>query len=53
VLVLHGGADPILPPEMRATVFEGARRNTLAEGGHLLPITHPDWCAAQIRAILP
>jgi pimeloyl-[acyl-carrier protein] methyl ester esterase len=35
LLVLHGGADPILPPEMRAAVFAGAPRHTLAEGGHL------------------
>ncbi len=52
LLVLHGGADPILPPEMRAMVFAGAPRATLPAAGHLLPLTHPDWCAARIRAVL-
>jgi pimeloyl-[acyl-carrier protein] methyl ester esterase len=52
-LVLHGGADPILPPGMRAGVFAGARRETLADAGHLLPLTHPEWCAAMIRQVLP
>ncbi|WP_420137470.1 alpha/beta fold hydrolase [Sphingomonas sp.] len=52
-LVLQGDEDPILPPEMREAVFCGAPRATLAGAGHLLPLTHPDWCAAQIRAVLP
>lgn len=49
-IVLHGGADPLLPPAMREAVFAGAPRETLAEGGHLLPLTHPEWVAARIRA---
>jgi pimeloyl-[acyl-carrier protein] methyl ester esterase len=49
-LVLHGGADPLLPAAMRETVFAGAPRETLAEAGHLLPLTHPDWVAEHIRA---
>lgn len=53
LLVLQGGADPVLPSEMRAAVFNGAPRETLADAGHLLPLTHPDWCAAMIRAVLP
>lgn len=49
-LVLHGGADPLLPAPMRETVFAGAPRETLAEAGHLLPLTHPQWVADRIRA---
>lgn len=52
-LVLHGGADPILSPAMREAVFAGAPREELPGAGHLLPLTHPDWCAAQIRGLLP
>ncbi|TVV71365.1 alpha/beta fold hydrolase [Sphingomonas solaris] len=52
VLVLHGAADPILPPDMRATTFAGARRETHPDAGHLLPLTHPGWCAEQIAALL-
>jgi pimeloyl-[acyl-carrier protein] methyl ester esterase len=49
-LVLHGGADPLLPEAMREAVFAGAPRETLAEAGHLLPLTHPAWVADRIRA---
>jgi pimeloyl-[acyl-carrier protein] methyl ester esterase len=51
-LVLHGGEDPILPPAMRDAVFPGAPRVTLAAGGHLLPLSHPEFCAGHIRAVL-
>ena len=53
LLVLHGSEDPILPAELRASVFEGAPREILDGAGHLLPLTHPDWCAARIRSVLP
>jgi pimeloyl-[acyl-carrier protein] methyl ester esterase len=49
-LVLHGAADPLLPAPMREGVFTGAPRETQEEAGHLLPLTHPGWCAARIRA---
>ncbi|PXA84961.1 alpha/beta hydrolase [Nostoc sp. 3335mG] len=50
ILILHGGADPLLPEAMREAVFAGAPRETLAEAGHLLPLTHPHWVADRIRA---
>jgi len=49
-LVLHGGADPLLPEPMREAVFAGTPRETLADAGHLLPLTHPQWVADRIRA---
>jgi pimeloyl-[acyl-carrier protein] methyl ester esterase len=52
VLVLHGEADPILPPAMRDAVFASASRVdriTRPEAGHLLPLTDPGFCAEQIR----
>lgn len=49
-LVLHGDADPLLPAPMRDAVFAGAPRETMADGGHLLPLTHPQWLADRIRA---
>jgi len=51
-LVLQGGEDPILPAGMRDDVFAGTPRMTLAGAGHLLPVSHPDWCAARIRELL-
>jgi pimeloyl-[acyl-carrier protein] methyl ester esterase len=51
-LVLHGGGDPILPAEMLDQVFAGAPRLTRADAGHLLPVSHPGWCAARVRDVL-
>lgn len=50
IIVLHSSADPLLPAAMRETTFAGAPRETLAEAGHLLPLTHPEWVADRIRA---
>jgi pimeloyl-[acyl-carrier protein] methyl ester esterase len=52
VLVLHGDADPILPPALRDSVFPSAKRATLPQGGHLLPSTHAAWCADNIRSFV-
>jgi len=52
VLALHGGCDPILPPTLRGTAFPNADRATHPNGGHLLPMTHPVWCAEQIESFL-
>ena len=51
-LSLQGGMDPILPTCLREKVFPGAARATCEEAGHLLPVTHASWCAAQIQAFL-
>lgn len=50
ILALHGADDPILPSQMRGSVFAGAVRETFPEAGHLLPLTHSGWCADRIRA---
>lgn len=52
LLVLQGAADPILPPSLRADAFHGAERIERRDGGHLLPMTHPGWCAEQIESFL-
>ncbi|MBF7010296.1 alpha/beta hydrolase [Novosphingobium resinovorum] len=54
ILAIHGGADPLLPPEMRAATFTGAqvRRIDHEAGGHLLPLQAPQLCAAAIRGML-
>ena len=51
-LTLQGNADPILPETLREAAFPGAVRATNSDAGHLLPVTHPDWCAAQIETFL-
>lgn len=52
ILSLQGGADPILPAALRDAAFAGAplvERLTQADAGHLLPLSDPAFCAAQIR----
>jgi pimeloyl-[acyl-carrier protein] methyl ester esterase len=50
-LALAGDADPIVPaPMTQATFGDGVVWRE--GGGHLLPVTDTDWCAAQIRAFL-
>lgn len=55
LLALNGAADPLLPSEMRAATFAktvSCDRLEHPKGGHLLPLTHPAWCASQIRALM-
>lgn len=52
VLSLQGGKDPILPECLRSHVFPGAARATAKDAGHLLPLSHAAWCAAQIETFL-
>lgn len=55
LLSLHGADDPILPADLRSAAFSAAPDltcGTKAGGGHLLPVTSPDWCAHAIRAFI-
>ena len=51
-MALAGVNDPIVPPAMSTASFP-PEELVLAEGaGHLLPLTHPDWVAANLRLLL-
>lgn len=53
VLSLSGGEDPVLPLGMDEHCFRAfadVRIERLSRGGHLLPVTDPEWCASRIRA---
>jgi pimeloyl-[acyl-carrier protein] methyl ester esterase len=53
LLALDGADDPLLFPDMRAAQFADApyvERATVA-GGHVLPLTHPEICAAWIERL--
>lgn len=55
ILALSGGADPILPVGMDEHCFRDfpqLQTERLDSGGHLLPLTSPDWCARHIRSFL-
>ncbi|WP_298282568.1 alpha/beta fold hydrolase [Acidocella sp.] len=49
-LALCGAADPLLTRAMSEACFA---RITWHEGGHLLPLEDPDWCAANLKALAP
>lgn len=52
ILSLQGDMDPILPARLRDACFGSApsvRRASIHGGGHLLPLTHAEFCAEQIR----
>ena len=53
ILALDGADDPLLSAAMRAGQFADAtdlQRETLV-AGHLLPVTHPELCAAWIERL--
>jgi pimeloyl-[acyl-carrier protein] methyl ester esterase len=52
LLVLQAADDPLLPPALRAGAFGGVRACISPDGGHLLPLTRPQWCAARIAEFI-
>ncbi len=50
-LALCGRQDPIVPPAMSEALFAPALAKW-RDGGHLLPLSDPDWCARQLTAYL-
>ena len=51
-LALAGMNDPIVPPAMSVASFPADELILAEGGGHLLPLTHPDWGAANLRLLL-
>ncbi len=50
LLALAGTLDPIVPQAMSIAGFPPECLVLAEGGGHLLPLTHPDWTASQLRA---
>ena len=55
LLILAGGVDPIVPPAMTKACFN--HRSDVKvfwqpQGGHLLPLSHPQWIAMHILQFL-
>ncbi len=48
LLALSGAHDPIVPSLMSQALFPSECLVEHPEGGHLLPLTHPVWCARHI-----
>lgn len=53
LLVLAGAQDPIVTPALTEAAFPaGVACHWQAQGGHMLPQTHPQFCAEHIRTFL-
>lgn len=52
LLALAGRLDSVASPELTADCFSGQELRWCEDGGHLLPLSHPSWCADQIRDLL-
>lgn len=50
LLALQAQDDPLLPAALRNGAFGGLHTLSRDDGGHMLPLTRPAWCAAQIEA---
>lgn len=49
VLCLCGDADPILDQDIMKKEWSGFPIKTLMGGGHIMPWSHPEWCANTIK----
>jgi len=47
-----GTADPVVPVRMAAQALPACGIDWLRDGGHLLPLEAPDWCAMRIAGFL-
>jgi len=52
VLALLGAEDAIVPAQAAQQQFLGKSVKICENGGHMLPRTHTDWCAAQMKEFL-
>ncbi|AKU92011.1 alpha/beta fold hydrolase [Vulgatibacter incomptus] len=52
LLALAGDADPIVPEAMSRASFPAGCLRVREEAGHLLPWSHPEWCASELDAFL-
>lgn len=50
-MALAGRNDPIVPEAMSLASFPPAELVLAEGGGHLLPLTHPDWVASCLRLL--
>ncbi|WP_181905322.1 alpha/beta fold hydrolase [Aestuariispira insulae] len=51
-LALASKNDPIVPPKLTQDSFQGKEICWHEEAGHLLPLSHPDWCAQKTSEFL-
>lgn len=54
IMALAARDDPIVRPPMTEGSWGNGKADLrwLEQGGHMLPLTHPDWCAGQISEFI-
>ncbi len=52
LLALAAADDPLVPEAMARQSFPARSLRLRSDGGHLLPMTQPDWCAAELRGLI-
>ncbi len=52
ILSLMGGADPLLPLNTMEKEWSDTNIKTIENGGHILPLSHPKWCAEEIKKFI-
>ncbi len=49
ILTLAARDDVIVPPDMSEAVWGAETIHWSPDGGHVLPLRHPEWCARHVR----
>jgi pimeloyl-[acyl-carrier protein] methyl ester esterase len=49
VLAMAARDDAIVSPAMTEAVWQGTKLLWSPDGGHVLPLRHPRWCARHVR----
>ncbi len=52
ILSLAGNKDPLLSNKMLEKQLLSTNININENGGHILPLTHPEWCANKIKEFI-
>lgn len=52
ILSLSGRDDLVLPHEKMQVQWAGFDLQTHGQGGHILPLSHPDWCVDKIKGFM-
>lgn len=52
IMALGAEDDLIVPPEMTRDIWGRDDLRMIDKGGHILPVTKAEWCAAQVREFI-
>lgn len=52
VMALAAEDDSIVPPAMTHAIWDDYDLRMIKTGGHILPLTKPEWCAQQVKGFI-